>query len=548
MRRLLARVARSATPVYVVGGVVRDLVLGRPDDEMADVDLLVASDALGTARRAANGAGWAFYALDAARDVARLVYKETAADGTTVHLICDVSALNGRSLAADLADRDFTINAMAFVWHGVGRMAPLIDPHGGVSDLQAQRLRRVGEISLPADPLRLVRAVRLAAQFGLDMDAPLRTQIRQLAPRIHESSPERLRDELWKALATSDPAAVLDELHALTLLQEIVPEVARTTGIRHVPYNAPSAPPGAATAQEYRSDVYQHTLDRVSCAARWRDWLLQKSDAAHHGNGNGRTAHSLPANGAPGSETLLALRPQLVAHFAQQFTPERNRAQWLVWHALFHAVGIQADEQHEVVHDVGASHADSEPAMQTASPIDEQEHATASVHLLPQRLRALRFSRDEIALAGTVVGEQVCLWKLHRRFRTAALDRRTCYRFFRATGGRRGERPPGVDIVLLALAGLGAGDVDHSLRADRREFMAHARQLLDYAFAPDGLRAVLQRPLVNGHLLMTRLEIEAGPQLGHLLEYLAEAQAAGDIQTTEEAIQHAAQWLTAQNS
>src|SRR3989449_5308018 len=133
----LLRAARAAAPdggVVVVGGTVRDALLARPD---ADVDLAVPSGALALAERLATGLGATAVVLDAERGAARV-----AAPGLQV----DVSDFRAPTLAADLAARDFTVNALAVSVRELvtrGR-APIVDPTGGLADLRARRLRAPG--------------------------------------------------------------------------------------------------------------------------------------------------------------------------------------------------------------------------------------------------------------------------------------------------------------------------------------------------------------------------------------------------------------------
>ncbi|HMN31332.1 MAG TPA: hypothetical protein PKE45_24485, partial [Caldilineaceae bacterium] len=111
--------------------------------------------------RVADRLGWAFYPLDPDRDVARLVFNTS----NERPLVCDVAALRGGALAADLRLRDFTVNALAFLLNG-GAEVELIDVTGGLADLAARRLRRVTATSFADDPVRLLRAIRFVHQLG----------------------------------------------------------------------------------------------------------------------------------------------------------------------------------------------------------------------------------------------------------------------------------------------------------------------------------------------------------------------------------------------
>ena len=140
----------------------------------------------------------------------------------------------GASLGDDLARRDFTINAMAWVPTdldaGRGRV---VDPFGGARDLEAGLLRTVGEPAerFDEDALRLVRAARFAGRFGLAIDPATEAAIRELAPTVMTVSAERIRDELLRILDDAVPSRALRLLEELGLLLLILPEVAALRGV-----------------------------------------------------------------------------------------------------------------------------------------------------------------------------------------------------------------------------------------------------------------------------------------------------------------------------
>ncbi|MEZ4663620.1 MAG: HD domain-containing protein [Caldilineaceae bacterium] len=520
---VLAAFAAQSTPLYIVGGAVRDLWLselrGQPLP-LADLDLLTPANALQTARRVADALGWAYYPLDAERDVARLVKNVGERQ-----LICDVTTPRGGSVESDLRLRDFTINAMALrmdelsATNGeIGALrGHLIDPWGGQKDLAARVIRAVTDQSLPDDPVRLVRGVRLAAQFDFAIATETQQQIVQLAHLIAQCSAERVRDELWKALATAAPADAICLLDQVGLLPHLLPEVVATQGVRQ------SAAPFL--------DVYEHTLLTVRHAARLRKWLLASAQAADADDEGANT----PVQSA-WRAALTPWRAQLTAHFGQQMAAGHTRAQWLVWHALLHDVGKPATRSEEF-----------DAAGQVR--VRFFEHENVGAQLVAKRLGALRFSRDEVMLGTTAVQAHMHPHWLRASFAGQPLSRRAMFRFFRKTGGLRSDALPGIDVLLLALAdymaihkGLNQPQDDSAL-SQWRQYLEHIVQCLAFAFADDGPQHAQQQPLANGHLLMRELGLPPGPQLGRLMEQLAEAQAAGEITTPTEAIAWAAQLL-----
>ncbi len=214
IHRLRPFAAEVSQPVYIVGGAVRDALAGRP---VHDVDLAVAQGGIRLARRIANGLDGGFFVLDRERDVARALL-----DTKDGKILIDVAGFRGASLLADLADRDFTINAMA-VELGTD-CTQIIDPLGGEADARAKVLRQCGPASLHNDPLRALRALRLAAQFELRIEPATRLSIHAVRERLYDSSVERVRDEFWRLLALPRVGAALRVASATGLLVRIVPE------------------------------------------------------------------------------------------------------------------------------------------------------------------------------------------------------------------------------------------------------------------------------------------------------------------------------------
>ncbi len=138
-------------------------------------------------------------------------------------------------LEDDLARRDFTINAIAWVPLDLdAKLGRIVDPFGGRADLDARRLRSVGDPRerFAEDALRLVRAARFAGRFGLEIEPETEAAIRELAPTVASVSGERLRDELLRILRLDHvPSGALRLLEHLGLLQVIVPELAALRGV-----------------------------------------------------------------------------------------------------------------------------------------------------------------------------------------------------------------------------------------------------------------------------------------------------------------------------
>jgi putative nucleotidyltransferase with HDIG domain len=245
--RAIVDIARDRAPV-LVGGLVRDVELGRPlDSAHADIDVAVASDALGLARRVADRVGGSFVALDETRGAARVIVAGTR---------LDLTDLRAPTLAADLAARDFTVNALAVPLTPLvtrGRAA-IVDPTGGLADLAARRLRPPDARVLSDDPLRALRGVRLEAELGLRLTPATVRAIRAVAPLLPRVSAERIRDEILVMLALPRTEHALRRLDHVRLLGVVFPEI--------------EAMRATAQPAPHRFTVLEHSLRAVGGADR----------------------------------------------------------------------------------------------------------------------------------------------------------------------------------------------------------------------------------------------------------------------------------------
>ena len=176
-------------PAYLVGGAVRDGLLGRKADYL-DLDFVVLEQAIKTAQNIAKYYKAGFVLLDAERQIARVVFP-----GATV----DFAEAEANSLAEDLQRRDFTLNAIAYNPF----TQELIDPHDGQTDIENRLIRMISPYNLRDDPLRLLRGYRQAAQLGCQLEPQTQATIRELAPFLSQVAVERVQTELGYLLNTA---------------------------------------------------------------------------------------------------------------------------------------------------------------------------------------------------------------------------------------------------------------------------------------------------------------------------------------------------------
>ena len=223
-------------PAWVVGGAVRDAALGRP---VVDADVVVEPGTEADAAKAiARAVGGAAFPLSEEFGTWRALDAERA-----WHV--DVTPLRGGGLEADLEQRDFTINALAVP---LGELdAEPVDRAGGLGDLERRVLRAVSERAFADDPLRLLRAARLAASLGLEIDADTVALARAEAPRAAEPAGERRLAELRLLVAGDDPIRAFALLDDLGATGAVLPELAALHGVEQNP--------------NHHLDVHGHTIE-----------------------------------------------------------------------------------------------------------------------------------------------------------------------------------------------------------------------------------------------------------------------------------------------
>lgn len=227
-----ARRALGDSEAWVVGGAVRDAALGR---EVTDLDLAVAGDPEPAARAIARELGEHPFELSAEFGTWRVA-------GRGGRNQVDVTALRGDGIEADLAERDFTIGAVAVPVAG----GEPLDPFGGLADLERRWLRAVGETSFESDPLRLLRAARLTAELELEIEPRTVALARAASARAADPAGERQLAELRQLLGGPDPLRGLGLLDELELTPVVLPEVEGLRGVEQGP--------------NHHLDVLGHTL------------------------------------------------------------------------------------------------------------------------------------------------------------------------------------------------------------------------------------------------------------------------------------------------
>ncbi|MGD8522918.1 MAG: hypothetical protein PVF56_17345 [Desulfobacterales bacterium] len=202
---------------YLVGGSIRDILLGKPP---LDFDIAVFNEPDSYAKRiAANISGSLVNIGKSVQPIIRVISK---------NITVDISTINGQSIEEDLAKRDFTINAMAYELCS----EKLIDCLDAQQDLNNNIVRMVSSNAFVSDPVRLIRAYRMGACLGFNIEPKTEAAISRHASLIHETAGERIREELFKLLKTDRSHAFLSQMSRSRLLFNIFPEL---TGLEKIP-------------------------------------------------------------------------------------------------------------------------------------------------------------------------------------------------------------------------------------------------------------------------------------------------------------------------
>ncbi len=474
----IVRSALAGRRAWLVGGAVRDRLLGRPG---ADLDVVFDGDPREGARaiaQAAKSAGTpaACFALSEEFGAWRVVARGGAWQ-------VDVEAMRDPSLEGDLRLRDFTVNAIAEPLNG----GDPLDPLGGLEDLNARRLRMASPEAFKDDPLRVLRLVRVAVELELQPEPEAIAAARAQAPRLRQISPERVFLELQRIIASAQALRGLELMSELGATRIVLPELEAMRGIEQ--------------SRFHHRDVYGHTLEVFERTIE----LTAVSDLQESATDSTVTAGAL-------SEPIAALeeeqRTPVLELLAEPLADGMTRGQALRWAALLHDAAKPATRSVRMLD-------------RRVTFIGHDEQGAELAREVLERLRASVRLRDHVA---ALVRYHLRLGFLVHEEQPLARD--TIYRYLHVCD------PVEVDVTLLSvcdrLATRGA-KADEAIAAH----LALARRMLDDALR--WRREGPPKPLLRGDELARELGIALGPRVGQLLGELAEAQYVGDVSTREQA-------------
>lgn len=485
LRRLGAQIERSGGHAWIVGGYLRDLLLGRVT---GDVDLAVAGNAPELARRFADDTGGSWILLDEATGTARIVWP----DATPAQIkVMDFARLRAPTLEEDLRGRDFTINALALPlgqagdWDG----SDLLDPLGGRDDLEMHVLRACSSHALRDDPLRMLRAARLAAQLDLQLADQLDEALRAHRALIANVSAERVRDEMLKLLALPHAARWVIYLDDVRLLTTIIPELEPARDCDQPLFHF--------------LPVLGHLLEAVVAA----EWLIAQLYAS--------VGISYPLTRLPEAAQTV---PDLAAPF-----PQAGQVVERLEQTVDGVPRVALFKLAVLLHDVAKPQTKAPKPGGGVSFYDHQTIGADVAYAVAQRMRMSRGGAEYIRL---IVREHMRPGQLSDYGQE--LTNRARYRFFRDAG----EAAP--EVLLHSLCDYLAVKGPNIQAANWEEHVTWTVDMLDSLRGEETVAK--QEPLLRGDDLMRELGLRPGPVIGRLLERVREAHVTGEIQTREEAL------------
>jgi poly(A) polymerase len=458
--------------VYIIGGAVRDALVSR---QIHDYDFGINGDAEKLGRCVANKTKGDFFMLDDKRSTCRVLLHISKNERKTL----DFAILTGNNVKEDLCQRDFTINALAV---DVDDTAKIIDPLGGVRDLQDGKLRPCNETSFISDPVRVLRAVRFQAQDHFLLSDGSISELKKAVAFLSHVSPERKRDELFRITEGSGFLPALRMMADLHIFHHFLEPL---NDLR-----------GNATGAENQPDLWDHTLKVVEAMKSLLGYFL--TEATEKLKGSYRKIDT----------GLRRYRIPVQNHLLRKIHTERRKSSLLLLAALFHEVGkpdcIERDWD-------GFLH--------------YYRYETVSANIAREIGQSLALSKREISILERTIQNQTFIQNSLPLIKEEA--REQVYDLFQRVG------ESGIECCLLSLAREISSE---SLKeSDKLEEVIEAVAKYLNAWLFHRQEMIDPQRLLSGDEVIRLVHGKPGPRVGYLLKSLRRAQATGKIRSKEEA-------------
>lgn len=483
---LLAQVenflSKNGTRAYIVGGFLRDLLMLR---NTADVDIALEADALRVAPQIADHLCGKYIPLDETGRAARTILSGYEKQPNSRQWQIDFSTIEG-GIEQDLGRRDFTVDAMAIGLDNIingAATSEIIDPFNGIEDIEKKVIRATTDNIFKKDAMRLLRAVRLAAELNFIINPETEELIRQNCCLIVGVAGERAREELLKLLANTDSGRLMLYLDELGILTALIPELAETKGVEQ--------------PREHQWDVFNHSVKVMDTV----DFILRK--------GGWQYASGEMLDYVPWSA-------ELTEHFEVKISSGSDRRLLLKLAALLHDI---AKPQTKMVNAQGRTRFHGHP--QQGAPI------AATI------LERLRFSTKEVKLVAAIVRHH--LRPVQTSHEELPSDR-AIYRYLRDTGDAA------IDVLFFSLADHLATRGENLDKTGWQQHTAIVEYMLTQHLKQESETAPPK--LISGHDLIRNFNLKPGPEIGRVLEAIREAHACREITSRNEALAYADRLLS----
>ena len=464
--------------VYLVGGIVRDMIIKRTESfeskvKGLDLDFAIDGDALQFGKRVGDAVKGSYFPLDEERSVSRVVVKKPEARSQKPEvyeeIILDFSRIRGKGIEDDLRLRDFTINSIAVNLDDLFKDAALhyIDPTGGISDINNRIIKVYDKGVIDDDPLRMLRAIRFESQLDFLIDDKLETLIKENGHKIKKSSTERIRDELFNILSGNKSHIYIQRLKDLSLLKEIIPEIESMENMEQ--------------GRHHKYFLWEHSINTL--------------------------------------KTLEVLIENLQRKFSDRYIQ--------LYEMLSNVLeqGISAKEVLKLaslIHDIG-------------KPLTKELDKNGNVHFINHEKISADIAEKlcrRLRLGNNICKTVTAMVRNHMRpillSNEKKVTNRAIFRFFRDT------KEDGVLICLLSIADINATRGSGIFDDTAEDIEGLVKRMIDYYFK-DFIRQI-NSPLISGDEIMERLNLKSGPGIGELLKGIEEMRAEGIISDKEDAL------------
>ena len=480
-RALTVRVAdilaARGIPAFLVGGSVRDALLGKTT---YDVDIVIDGSPHEIGPELAATVEGRLVSFDVPRDMVRIVVSSESSK-TDI----DLARMIGDSIREDLCRRDFTVNAVAIeLQDALYGDFTLIDPLGGVADIESRTIRAVSDTVFLDDPVRMMRAVRIASETGFDIDVHTQSIIRRDVHRLSESSAERLREVLLRTLAAPGAGTAINRMDSLGILSALIPEL--------------DAAKGVVQPREHYYDVFGHLIAAVEYADQI---VTDRYDTDF-------------------VENMMPRFDSMNEYFDQEVTDGHSRGTILKLTALLHDI--------------------AKPQTKTVEPSGRVRffgHSQEGEAIAARILRRLRFARSGERLVCSMIRHHLRPRQMAGRGELPT--DRAIHRYYRDLGDSA------LDTLYLNMADFLAARGPLLTAEEMAVQVRVIGHILKVGPQKPRAESSGRRGLLTGHDIMDELNIGPGPLVGRLLAAVAVAEADGSVSTRAEALNLARKHLEA---